>query len=1623
MKVKDLLSALKGQISLDPDITYRKIIENVEKTHSANKTKLFRLLFGSIVSIVVLALVGTYTYHYFKFDTSYNIVGDTADISPIVYVAANQQNNYGVAANSSVTIVTKDSISVKELKSHLSVSPSVDYQIKKSGTNRFILTFDEDLDQNRSYIISSVTENATIYRWSLQTQADFKIESVTPSDLETDVECNANIQITFSESGVNFFQESFSIYPAVEGEFSHRGRTWCFTPNKPLLPYTTYTVTVSGEICGNEDIPLGSDYTFSFTTGENDERFAYIEKVGIDTANVYNTNQIPHIRIHAKGLATTTADLTVYKLPDAQSYIDLHSKYCQTSVISSKIIEIVAENDYPIHSQFSSSAIPDPQADGAYYINYPKELESGYYVTEIVWDDIKLYQLLQAGDLSVHAETHNNTLTLWVNNIQTKLPVANAQIIADKEIAKTDYNGLASIATTNIGQNGYAYLSITSENLPPYILYCNVSDSVNVARNEYNYYLYTNNTVYTIGDVIKLWGIVTKENSNISEPAVSITTDWDENAYPIELEDNGAFYAEIPTDRAAENAQISLNINEQPCLSQNITICADTPLYVLNATQNKHVYADKENATVNISATQQNGLPISTVSGTLNKQPITFDINGKATVTFPANYGEGQTTDASSNCAPVFLNNQITLSGAQEITLPSLIFKCNEYIDGNISDLKAGSCTLSVKTNRIDFAKLNQLSDAEFINACNDLKPTDYLGEIIDKSVTVEIHNVSYERKQNGTYFDTYSGKLQFKYDYSEKDVISKTMQVQTINGELPALEIPLPAKDGYRYLRLTMKDAAGTECYKIIYIDQPIIHDATAYTFDHHMERGEKLDKVTISVYDPTGKSNLQDGAFIYTLTYGNQIKTVYSKEAKSTFDYTDEMGSLVRINGVYFDGGFIRPIEPTVISNPQDNLKITLTTDKDSYAPNETVTAELFISDNAGKPIKNAPFVLNLSAGDNINQQIIREALEKDSASDTLLPNGTRSGSIAFISGKTNGNGKATVSFTLPNSITQQTLIVQTISKGSFVGFYQSNIAAVADLQISAAEVTNAKPSDDCVVAFNCTSSSLKATDLITSVVEIFSKDTTVKTITLTHAQITPQYVNLGKLQLGTYSAKITSNFGEITQIYEFSFEIKSPSRDPHLIQEFSEQEHASIILVDKAHKHYADLLNKLLLNGGQRLDEVLGRTFVLSKLQGIEPSENPLITETLKAYTKDYGYTLYKTDEVPNLLLTARIAALFPDNIDQAQLSQYFDAVLRDSETKLEGVLCALWGKAILGEAVEKDLNYYYAEGNGFTQEQQLYFALAYAYGGNQEKANSIYTNRIKTLLKSEAEMLYIQPEDEKHTELCNALLSALANRISAKEAPAILSCLIMNESNTTLLPLASISYIKEFTPAIEGNNIVTLTDESGDKTIQYAKISPVFILPQQQIINMVDSSDNSNILAYCPFVLQANEQIDVISAAMLPETTLNANIDIAITLTPAQIKSGKVYVSLPNSLLYLRKFTSSSKTAVVNETNANELEITASDDKSVTITLHCKAITPGEYSFDSISLLGTDGKYHLNAPLPLNIIDPNATVVEPNENEVHEEDPEATDETIGDQADPLLQNNTSIDAQTQAPTANE
>jgi hypothetical protein len=107
------------------------------------------------------------------------------------------------------------------------------------------------------------------------TSVAFKVYEITPLAGATGISQRATVSITFSSDIDGTTATDQTVFMTddkghtVAGKVSAYGINVSFTPTDTLAKLTTYTVTIKSQLKDSAGRNLGSDYTISFTTGND----------------------------------------------------------------------------------------------------------------------------------------------------------------------------------------------------------------------------------------------------------------------------------------------------------------------------------------------------------------------------------------------------------------------------------------------------------------------------------------------------------------------------------------------------------------------------------------------------------------------------------------------------------------------------------------------------------------------------------------------------------------------------------------------------------------------------------------------------------------------------------------------------------------------------------------------------------------------------------------------------------------------------------------------------------------------------------------------------------------------------------------------------------------------------------------------------------------------------------------------------------------------------------------------------------------------------------------------------------------------------------------------------------
>lgn len=1384
----------------------------------------------------------------------------TGAINVVKNVEAVAKTGLGIKPNSALRITTTEDIPVDELKARLSMEPSVSFKLKKTAACSYELKFNDALEENLLYNLRAVYNGKVVYRWAFQTETVFKVTAALPEN-ESYVSLDSPIEVTFSHADVNGFENAFSIFPAVEGTFEHYGRTWAFIPAKPLTSGILYTVTVKKEVDGPDGAALDEDYQFSFTTAEEGS-YAYLIYKQNEASDTFLVNETPVAAICYNQTDVSKATVKVHSFANASEYIDAYKSYVHNGWVSAGISTLAGEP----FAQFEATPVLVSNYNGIYdhaaFINYPEPLPQGYYFAEIQIGGYKLYQLLESTTLSVYTITTNGDYTVWVNDTQSGNPLSDTKVTL--EGFKDGKTGSTGIVSFKGAKDALKQRVLTVENgEKPYVVVLDGSarDKEVSARNDYYTYITTGSTLYRATDKARVFGVILPRKASADLPnEVILRCESIGQTITAEVEGNGSFTVEIPLNNTSSKyGNIDLMLDDVWLTSTYFEIADyELPVYMVSVLTDRMAYTAGDSVQYTVQVTYTDGTPAPALpvsSGNMGLYGVT-DENGCVSGSFVAMLSDGDYY--SENTAPEVHTLDFSVdNGTDEYYGNSagfLVFESDRYIESTYSDGK-----VILQASAVDFTLADKIDRDRIYSEAYD--KSNYKGAPSSVSLTGELHEITYQKKPMGTSYDAVNKKVVYSWIYEEIDTVVRPLEA-TITDGVGLLELTERPDQNRNYYVLLHSEYGSVRCYLN---DYNYTSDSyNAYNFTADKMSADIGETVEFLVRDGKNNEAINNGCVLYTAVSGEVVENFHSSYARYSMKFKAEYAPDVMIYGAYFDGKHVYDLGNQFVEYDLEHsrLKIEMEKDQEQYSPGDKVTLKFKVSDEDGKPVKT---VLNLSVLDralylisgDFNDPLIELYGTRCFATTVYTTTSHREFSIGnqqygegggdgeagrsvfedtpyFETVKTNSNGEATISFDLPDSITEWKVVARAVSEDIEAGMEVFDLRSTQGYFAQVSMPDSIKTTDDLTVAVKADGTQARSETENSFTVGLTDQDgNEIKTLKGSSEKSKYLYLNFGPLKNGVYTVYIQAECGQLKDSLIKTVTVEKTQsavwvhhqekvEDALTLQLDPARGNAVLTIVDSDHTFWQDAMARLKNNAGNRVDQVLGQYLADEFYRsGSWMDKGNLDYSVIRPFFDYDGVKLYRDREYSDLRVSAKLAAVASEFCEKEDLRFSFERYLNDRHAARIDVLVAYFGLASLGDPVLADLQLIYSSHSDFTPEEAAYLALAFAYSGDYDTANYIFNSYLKDLLVTENEVIYAAIDGSQDEELTGCC-TLLCNRLGLDYSESLIRFIVACDTEYTLLNLELISYLNDHVSTLTGTNKVTVTTGDGrNETYSYQR----------------------------------------------------------------------------------------------------------------------------------------------------------------------------------------------------------
>lgn len=1312
-------------------------------------------------------------------------------------------DGFGLETTTAFRLTSTSPTTSDFVTSKLAIAPDVQFDVEQESDTAFLITPKAELNTDTVYTLSlaadipasDTAEGETAdtethrFQWAYNTKTGLKITGTLPRDKARSVPVDTGIEITFNTTAVTDVSSYVSISPETPGRFEQHGQVTAFVPDERLATGTLYTVTVrSGVPVVNSDVTLAANYVFKFETEaeyiNSNEPFAYVELDRSFTATRPDIAPVVRITSYGSGLPNGVS-ASVYRFRDADDLIDQYAPYDQLPLwtyfsrrnFRLATDELTKVGTYELELQGDAFLFPD---------GFPE----GYYLLELTLGSRTLQTPLVVSNVAATSFVTQTETVLWVRDLSNGQAPNNAtvRILADGTTSETDAEGVARFTTPEILTGVWddlitrSYFRITTtdgkETILPAVSEGNYGWWGYSGNRSFWSYLSTDRTLYRTTDTVNMWGILQQRYDDTSPVDVRMTiSTWDlvdGNGTPIILSETttsttpgyGTFTAELPIEQFRTGYYtITAYVGDESVATRDVEVRTFTkPAYRIVATPNKRMLFRGEDITYAIQTEFFDGTPAPFIelaharwgSAGAEGDRFTTDAAGQASITltptldgeWEQNYG----TFFSQTFFPAKEAEGDIVTETSVFVFPSLYTFLPEatYADGRLA---YQTTVREVTEQSAGYSWWERTTEGD---------------PVPNVTVTGTIYERILERTKTGTRYDFIEKRVVDIYTYSTREERVKEFSTKTnaegsiggseqLEGDSFRVELATTDPSGNRIVRSAY--AFSDSSYYSNAIEHYGVVDERALAENQYTEP-YRIGETTNILFLKDGQRFTEDGPFLFVKLQNGIRDVIHSDTAHIPVTFTEDDMPNVFYSAAWFNGeGFEAPALYSLASLTYDEtereLTVEATTDKEQYAPGETVDVSLNVTNPGGEPVQAR---VNVFA---IDEALV--AIQYDTHTSPLSglyagvgsglldlyvshrPTSSDSGAegggggggprvdfkdaALFTEVETSASGTARVSFKAPDNITSWKLTAQGVTRDRYAGTTSISIPVTKDVFGILTSADSFLTTDQPTIIARAYGTSLSTDDRVHMrfVSTTLGMDEQADAGAFEAASFA-----LPDLTEGEYELRLTVTAGDSEDTLVRRITVL-PSRllreatwfvpaVPDATLADTGDGRATVTLSDLGKGRALSVLGAVRYPWGNRLDRHLAARIATDALATFAiPRDTPDSSVSLLEFQqRDGGISLisYGTSDLP----LSAFAAARDDLFDRAALERYFTGKPNNKETSRDETAYALLGLAQLGVNVFPDLAHFRAL-EDVTPEQLLLAALAYYALGDHTTAESM------------------------------------------------------------------------------------------------------------------------------------------------------------------------------------------------------------------------------------------------------------------------------------------------------------
>ncbi|MDR1961250.1 MAG: Ig-like domain-containing protein, partial [Gracilibacteraceae bacterium] len=1300
--------------------------------------------------------------------------------------------------------------------------------------------------------------------WAFQTEGEFSVRSTLPAANTGNVPADTDLEISFSRP-VGNVAEWIDITPSLPGGWRQNGLTAVFMPGAMFAPDTLYTVTLRAGLPGRGGEALAEDYAFSFRTGAAGAPADFLETAGGFT-ETFLPDDPAAIRFAAPGanFAEARISASVYRVEDSVSYIALALEHRErVNPFCGRDSDALISPPAAVPEAVLEGALLETQSPGVLYFVLPENPGPGYYLLDMTVTGretaVRRQKLICVSALSVYLQTLAGHTDVWLNDSASGQALAGAAVVvgfaaagetaAGPPSAVTNSDGLAALDTDAAG--AYAPVSVSAVDGRTWADFISLDGSGSQAETGYYSYLYFDRAAYLPSDTARFWGyLAPRRNGAALPPEVSVGF----SGLPPQTVSvvNGVFTGEFTwRDIRPDRYSAEVTADGKSVLSLPLTVTDwRKPAYVVKAAAGQSIYRHGEKAEIAASLTFFDGTPAGghrlMAENSVASESRVSAPDGSAALSLPE--PEPDSWRPYLDYISIWAEENETGAARSEVRVCRFP---TDYMCDIRAETVTGGFFFEVDTARIDFAKAEAaLADGDAAVSAADF-PAQIQGEAYEQYFDASVIRCEYLREETGEYYDFLQNQPVKQYRYTYRESIVDRLSFSTAGGHYRSETLLWPADELVSY-KISLDYETPDGVWLREYVSTAGTNPTQAAPDHYYLESestefapGERVAvKLRNDAFPPAG------GRLFYAVFQDEALVTAVTEAAEFEVYCAEGLMPDFKVCAAYYDGRRVFALESVAFAFRAEEraLRVEITPEQENYAPGDVLTAEIRVTDALGQP-RRASFVFSaadeaaftaseqeadaaamfyrpLHAGD-AAQFVSYVPHESAGASRAFEPVGDENSAdesegavgngdsgvrvnfrdtAAFLSGQTDGSGRAEVSFALPEGVTSWRLTAAAFTEDGYAGDGRQTVRATRPFYLDPAMSRRYTAKDDIVLVLRA--GGVPPGTQVNYTVRAEDGAGYAAEQAVSAAAADYGVCNFGKLPAGSYTFRVSAVSGDAREKAAYPFLVTESLWDlPAVIQtDLSELEDVSLgfpaelVFYDRSNELYMRALGKLAGAAGARADEVIAGEFARAGLAAWDAQ-----ARAPADFVDESGGLRLLPRGGPDGLLTAKAVAAAPECLNREEARAYFYSVLCRGDVTPAEAAAAYQGLAALGAPVLTDIQTLLPNGDAlFTLRDCLRLATGLALLGDRTGAAVWYEKFIAPLAAADGEAFIIDAgEGEDEAYALTAEAAPLARLIGHAQADGLLAAALERDGAGSF-PLLDIMTSLRFMPEPAGSD---------------------------------------------------------------------------------------------------------------------------------------------------------------------------------------------------------------------------